>query len=32
MVEKYDGDIRIEDSDAGGACFVLELVADRTGA
>ena len=25
MIEKYGGDVRIEDSDAGGACFVIEL-------
>ncbi|MFW6435022.1 MAG: PAS domain-containing protein, partial [Halovenus sp.] len=25
MVEKYGGDVRVEDSDAGGACFVIEL-------
>jgi len=28
MVEKYGGDIRIEDSESGGACFVIELVSD----
>jgi PAS domain S-box-containing protein len=29
MVEKYGGDVRVEDSDDGGACFVLELAADE---
>jgi PAS domain S-box-containing protein len=33
MVEKYGGDVRIEDTEAGGACFVIELAAagDSTG-
>ncbi|PSP33903.1 hypothetical protein BRC64_02425 [Halobacteriales archaeon QH_10_67_22] len=25
MIEKYGGEVRVEDSDAGGACFVIEL-------
>jgi K+-sensing histidine kinase KdpD len=28
MVEKHDGEIRIEDDDTGGAHFVIELARD----
>jgi len=32
MIEKYGGDVRIEDSDADGACFVIELRANEADA